>query len=268
MEVKIKNYYKTSNLKDAYKMLQEDKQNIIIGGGAWLKLTNKNVETAIDITPANLNEIIETNDSIEIGAMTSLHQIEINKGLQSHCNGILCEAISHIMGMGIRNIATIGGSIMGKYSFSDILTPLLVMDTSLVFHNYGEISLEEFMSIKRFDKDILVKVKIKKDNCRGYFHKVQKTALDFAVINIAVSKKENIRIFVGSRPSIATEPLKAVEYINNQKEVNDEVIATTASLAANELKLGSNSRAGSEYRKSLVEVYIKRGLKEVMSNEN
>lgn len=266
--MKIKDYYKAQSLEDAYKVLQEDDLNIIIAGGAWLKQNNKQVNKAIDITLIGLNEIIATDTAIEIGAMASLRQIQISDLVKQQCNGILSEAINHIMGVGIRNIATLGGSVMGKYAFSDLFTPLLVMDASLVFYKKGEMSVTEFLNTKKMEKDILIKIVLPKNNGIGYFHKVQKTRLDFAVVNVAISKNELFDIAIGARPSIAKRPIKAIEFLNKQTKITEAIIKETSKIAIEELKFSTNSKSSSEYRMLVAATYLKRGLKEVMSNES
>jgi CO/xanthine dehydrogenase FAD-binding subunit len=264
--LRINNYVKVDTLAEGFELLQKE-NSLIIGGGAWLKLTNKDIDSVIDISAVGLNEIIDKDDEIEIGAMVSLRQIETSEIISKQFNGILSNAVGKIMGIPIRNIATIGGSIMGKYSFSDVLTPLLVMDVSLVFYNYGEISLEEFMQIKKFQKDILTKIVIKKEQGKGYFHKLAKTSLDFAVINVAISKGDTFKIAIGARPSVSTKCYKAMEYINEFKVITNEVIEDTVEIAIEETKFGTSSRASSEYRADVAKAYIIRGLKEVFSNE-
>ena len=264
--MRINNYVKVDTLAEGFELLQKE-NSLIIGGGAWLKLTNKDIDSVIDISAVGLNEIIDKDDEIEIGAMVSLRQIETSEIISKQFNGILSNAVGKIMGIPIRNIATIGGSIMGKYSFSDVLTPLLVMDVSLVFYNYGEISLEEFMQIKKFQKDILTKIVIKKEQGKGYFHKLAKTSLDFAVINVAISKGDTFKIAIGARPSVSTKCYKAMEYINEFKVITNEVIEDTVEIAIEETKFGTSSRASSEYRADVAKAYIIRGLKEVFSNE-
>ena len=39
------------------------------------------------------------------------------------------KSLRHIVGVQFRNCATIGGSIWGRYGFSDVLTMFLAMDT-------------------------------------------------------------------------------------------------------------------------------------------
>ena len=259
--MKINNFVKVKNLEEACSLLQEDKDNAIVGGGAWLRLTNKNVKTLIDLEECKLNEIKDGKDTLTIGAMVTLRDLETNESLQKINDGILSNAIKGIMGVSIRNIATIGGSIIGKYSFSDILTPLLVMDCSLEFYKTGTMTLKEFMKLKKVD-DILMNIIIKKTNNKGYFTAMKKTSLDFAVVNVAITKGESISIAVGARPSVALLQTEAMDFINKE-EVTLETIEKAASMISKNTKFGSNAKASEEYRRSIVETFIKRGLKEV-----
>lgn len=262
----LKEYARPKDLHEAYELLLQDEHNVIIGGGAWLKLTHKEVNTIIDLHSIGLHEIIDKGDHIEIGAMTSLRQIEANEAIKGYYNGIFCKAVKSIMGMNIRNLATIGGSIMGKYSFSDIFTPLLAMDVSLVFFKSGTMTLEKYLETKRMEKDILVKILLHKKEGRGYFHTMKKTHLDFAVINCAVTKSDKVKIVIGARPSLAVRALEAEEFINSQ-EINNASILAAAKIARDEIKTGNNARASKEYRNELIEVYVKRGLQEVLNYE-
>ena len=266
--LELNNYTRVSSLDEAYELLLENEKNIIVGGGAWLKLTNKKVDNLIDISTIGLNEIIEKDDSIEIGAMTSLRQIETSDIVSKQLDGIVSKAARSIMGVNIRNIATIGGSIMGKYSFSDLLTPLVVMNTTLVFYKKGEVALEEFMNTKKFPKDILVKVIIEKQKGKGFFYNMKKTALDFAVINVAVTKTDTVKIAIGARPGLTKLPTETLKKINETTKINEEMIKNFAKEVRNEISVSSNSRAGKEYREELVEVYVRRGLMEVFGNES
>lgn len=254
----FKNYKKPKTIEEAYELLLKEPNNLIIGGGAWLKLLPTKIESIIDISLIGLDEIAVSNDSIEIGSNATLRAIETSNIIKDNGCKILSDAIHQIMGMNIRNIATIGGSVMGKYSFSDILTPLLVLDTKLVFYKKGEISLQDFLNIKKFPKDILLKIKIKKDKETGYFKSVKKTALDFPVLNLAITKGETLKIAVGSRPGQAVRAYEAEKLVE---------IPAIAKVVLEEISLSSNNRASKEYREELLSVYIKRGLMEVLKNE-
>ena len=65
------------------------------------------------------------------------------------------------MGVQFRNMATVGGSVWGRFGFSDVLTLLLALDTEVELYQGGLVPLEEFASRKP-DNDILVRVHIRK----------------------------------------------------------------------------------------------------------
>ncbi len=253
----LQNYRSPSSIEEAFQLLNEEKSNLIIGGGAWLKLQNSEINTVIDLSKLGLDSIVDNKDSLEIGAMVTLRELETSKAVRSIFDGVLSKAINSIMGMNVRNIATIGGSIMGRFSFSDIFTPLLVLDTTLVFHNAGEVSLEDFLNDKKFPKDILLAIRIKKESGKGYFKTVKKTALDFAILNIAITNGNQLKIAVGSRPGRAVRAIKTEQLIERNI---DNMIQTVLE----EISLSSNFRAGKEYREDLLKAYIKRGLEEVL----
>ncbi len=267
--MEVKRFVEPKGLQEAYDLLNESNKNQIIAGGAWLKLITKSADTFIGLDKLGLNQIKAGEDRIEIGAMVSLRELQICPDITKLYDGILSDAIGKIMGMNIRNQATIGGSVMGKFAFSDIITPLLAMETKLEFYKAGTVRLEDFLDNNKMGPDILTKIVIKKQKAKGFFKKVARTPLDFAIVNIAVTNHEGkFKIVVGSRPKLASMASTAMEYINSKKNLDDEVLMETAEKAISELDFSDNNRATKEYRKEVAKVYIKRGLKKVIANEN
>lgn len=264
----ITQYVKPESLDEAYDLLLKNKKNHIIAGGAWLKLSLKSAEKLISLDNLNLDKIKLNKGNIEIGSMTTLREIETNETIKNLGDGVLSSALSKIMGINVRNIATIGGSIMGRFSFSDIFPVLLVFHTKLVFHKQGEVLLSEFLANPKFDKDILVKIIIRNLKSSGFFKKVATTPLDFSILNIAVLNESNkVAISVGSTPYIATLCGKAMSYINSLDKISEEDINKCADIALEELKFSNNLRASKEYRVDLAKVYITRGIKQVINYE-
>lgn len=262
--MELNEYIAADSVEMAYDLLNKNQKNHLIAGGAWIKISLKNVDNLIGLEKLELDFIKEANDFFEIGAMTSLRELQIHEGIKSLGSGILCEAISNIMGINIRNLATIGGSVMGKFAFSDLFAVLLVLDARLNFYKLGEISISDFLGMTKIPRDILLSIKINKENKRGYFKKVATTHLDFAIVNIAVSKGDHFKLAVGSRPGIAKSAINASNYLNSQESIDDEVITQAVAIAIEELSIGSNLRATSDYRKTLVKAYLKRGIKQVI----
>jgi CO/xanthine dehydrogenase FAD-binding subunit len=264
--MEIKNYYKAKSLEDAYLKLNEHTSNIIAGGGAWLKMSTSDHETMVDLSGLSLNQIHEKDNLIEVGSLVTLRDFEVNPSIKALGKGYMSEAAGSVMGVGFRNVASIGGSIIGKFPFSDLITPLLTLNITMHFYPEGEMTLEEYIKSKGKLNSILKKIVIEKENGKGYFKKVGNTVLDFSILNIAIYHGvHGYRIAVGSRPGVGTLAHEAMNYLNQLKTVEDSDINQAVDLVLKHVRFGSNEAADESYRRELAKVYIARGLKEVIS---
>ena len=258
--MKVNEYYRASSLKDAYQKLQEDPRNAILAGGLWIKKMGQSYNALIDLSTLGLNQISECKDEVVVGALTTQRDFENSKAIKSLYGDAIAFSTREVMGVNFRNLATIGGSIMGRYPFSDVITGLLPYDVTLEFYPESKMSLEEYLNYKGKLNAILVAVHIKKSSGRGFYKKVKTTALDFPIVNIAVAKVNNeYRIAVGARPMVASLAKSAMEYLN--KGGSD--YAKAAELAINELSFMDNKDSSKEYRMDVAKVYVRRGLEEV-----
>ena len=126
--VTIQNYIRVKSLEEAYQLNQK-KGSCIIGGMLWTKMQNRTILTAIDLCDLKLDQIEETENEIIIGSMVSLRQLELHRGLNNYTQNSVRDAVKDIVGVQFRNLATVGGSIWGRFGFSDVLTVFLAMDT-------------------------------------------------------------------------------------------------------------------------------------------
>lgn len=156
----IREYVKVSSLEEAYELNQK-KTNVIFGGGVWLRLGKKHIQTAIDLSALGLDGITEDADAFSIGCMTTLHTLEIHEGIHAYTKGAVRESLRHIVGVQMRNCATVGGSIFGRFGFSDILCCLMGLDCDVELYRGGRVALTDFTRMKK-DTDILVRVILKK----------------------------------------------------------------------------------------------------------
>ncbi len=258
--MKVNEYYRASSLEDAYQKLQESPKNAILAGGLWMKKMGQSYDTLIDLSKLELDKISETKDEVVVGSMVTQRDFEDSKIVSFLFAGAPAFAVREVMGVNFRNLATIGGSIMGRYPFSDVIAGLLPYDVTLEFYPKQEMSLEEYLNYKGKLNAILVAVHIKKGEGRGFFKKVKTTALDFPIVNIAVAKvNKEYRVVVGARPMVAARSYKAMEYLNN----GGKDFAKAAELAVEELSFMDNKDASKEYRVDLAKVYVRRGLEEV-----
>ena len=258
-------YYRASSLEDAYQKLQEDPKNVIVAGGLWIKKMGQSYNALIDLSTLGLNQISETEDEVVVGAMVTERDFENSPIIKSLYGGAIAFAVREVMGVNFRNLATIGGSIMGRYPFSDVICGLLPYDVTLEFYpNNQRMSLEEYLNYKGKLNAILMHIYIKKGRNAGFFKKIKTTALDFPILNIAIGRADNkYRIVVGARPSVAAIAHQASDYLNSLSNPQESDFDKASELALEELNFLDNKDSSKEYRMDVAKVYIKRGLKEV-----
>lgn len=260
----IRHYHVPDTTDEAYELFKQQGKNRLLAGGAWLKFTKHPIDHLIDLKDLDLAGIQMRGDMLTIGAMTPLQSV-VTDPLSADMPGhALSDALRHIMGPAVRNIATLGGSVMGRFGFSDVITVLLALDARLIFHQGGEMSMTTFLGKRPFGKDILKTVLIPTDFDHTWFHKVSTTRLDFATLNIAIAKtRRGIRIAIGSRPQMAVLAEQAMAFLDEQEAMDKSVAEKAADLVCDEIAFSSDTRASGEYRKTLAREYVSRGLKEV-----
>ena len=239
----IKNYVKVNSLEEAYELNQKRSAKVL-GGTLWLKMGNRNVQTAIDLSNLGLDKIEETDEAFKIGAMATLRQIEKHESLNAYTDGAVKECVRHIVGTQFRNCATVGGSIFGRFGFSDVLTCFLAMDAYVELYPTGIVSLEEFAK-SPYGNEILVSLIVKKKPMKIAYETIRRQATDFPVIAVAVAKwDEKYHVSVGARPAKAA--------VVTTGEVED------AAEIAGKFTYGSNLRGSAEYRQHVAGVLIRR----------
>ncbi len=256
----IKEYRKVQSLEEAYELNQK-KMNRIIGGMLWLKMQQGNVNIAIDLSGLALDKIEETDNEFTIGAMVTLRDLEVHSGLNSYTHNAMREAMRHIVGVQFRNLATVGGSIYGRYGFSDVLTIFMALNAEVELYKGGVIPLSEFAKMP-YDNDILVRIIVKKTplSCAYLSHRQTKT--DFPTLAVAVAKNEDKwQAVIGAAPHRAVSIADCNDILSG--ELCDENITTFADYVKNTVKTDSNLRGSAEYRKHLAFVLVKRALKSI-----
>lgn len=260
----INHYVKAKSLEEAYE-LNQARNARLMGGMMWMRLGNARVQTIIDLSDLGLDQIEETDHVFRIGAMCTLRQLELHEGLKQMYGDAIAESVCHIVGVQFRNQATVGGSIYGRFGFSDVLTCLLALDTFVELYNGGTIRLSEFVNKKR-DKDILVSIIIRKSNRKLNYSSIRQTKTDFPVLSCAVVTgvvhgKEYWFFSIGARPMKAAVVEKEWKIF---KDISDEQLESYAKEAAECFEYGTNMRGTADYRKHLAKVLIMRAMQKVL----
>lgn len=252
--ITIQKYVQAQSLEEAWQLNQRGR-NRIVGGMLWLRLSRGGVGTAIDLSGLGLDKIEETETEFSIGAMATLRQLEQHEGLNAYMGGAVKNALKDIVGVQFRNMATIGGSIWGRFGFSDVLTVFLAMDCCVELYKGGIVPLEQFANMKK-DNDILVRLIVKKTPGKVVYTAMRNQRTDFPVLTCALSN-----IGGETKAVIGARPAKAM-VIRDENGLMPDGKAFAAYVAQN-APTDSNIRGSAAYRTHLVRVLVERAAKEL-----
>ena len=266
-------YVRAQSLDEAYELYQK-KPNFVLGGMLWLKMKNKTLGTAIDLCDLGLDQIDEDENEFRIGAYATLRQIETHEALNAYTHGAIAESVRHIVGVQFRNVATVGGSIWGRFGFSDVMTIFRALGAKVQLHKAGIMDLDEFAALPRTTRDVLVSVIVPK-NAKGVVYLSQRNqSTDFPVLTCAVTNRNGRYVAViGASPYMA-EPVWDKDGILDgivdakthgnvaltENAENNAKIDKFAEYVAEHIRFGSNIRAGAEYREMICRVLTRRAV--------
>lgn len=266
-------YVRAQSLDEAYELYQK-KPNFVLGGMLWLKMKNKTLGTAIDMCDLGLDQIDEDENEFRIGAYATLRQIETHEALNAYTHGAIAESVRHIVGVQFRNVATVGGSIWGRFGFSDVMTIFRALGAKVQLHKAGIMDLDEFAALPRTTRDVLVSVIVPKNAKSIVYLSQRNQSTDFPVLTCAVANRSGRYVAViGASPYMA-EPVWDEDGIldcladaktdgnaalTDNSETNAK-IDKFAEYVAEHIRFGSNIRAGTEYREMICRVLTRRAV--------
>lgn len=258
--ITIEKYVRAQSLEEVWQ-LNQNKKNRILGGMLWLRLGRGSVNTAIDLGDLGLNTIEETDEQFSIGTMATLRDLETHIGLNAYTDHAIAAAVRDIIGVQFRNMATVGGSIWGRFGFSDVLTVFLAMDSYVELYKGGIIPLDEFARMEK-DNDILLRLIVKKIPCKVVYTAMRNQRTDFPVITCAVScTNGKYQAAIGARPARAQLYRDEEGLVSGA--VTPEEAKAFAAFVAKQASTQSNLRGSAEYRTHLIKVLTERSLMEL-----
>ncbi len=263
---------------------------------------NNTSKTLIDLSEIEEMKSFKINESeVRIGSAITLSEIENNKSLKEVLPTLI-EAVKSVASPLVRNLATIGGNILcdnrcmyynqsewwrevagnclkcegdiciasgGKRScyakmISDTAPVLISLNASVcIVNNEGEerVLLEDIYSGDGINphnlsaETIIKEIIIPKNNLKVFFKKLrERKTLEFTSLTCAISWNEkNIRVALGG-----VDPKPIV--LDFKKNTSTDEIITKSTKKCRIVKTDLYSR---EYRKEMIGVFIKEGLKEI-----
>src|SRR3989304_10049567 len=255
----------------------------ILAGGTDLLVRMKEKEIRprylIDlkaIPGLNFIRYVEGN-GITIGALTCLSDLEESPLIQEKAR-ILTRAAPTIGAIQTRNKATLGGNLCNASPASDMAPALLALEARIKLIGLGGeriIPLEDFflgpgktcLNPGEILAEIIIPGKML-GKTGVYLKHSTRRALDLAIVSTAVVMEtgsdrayiQDIKIALGA---VAPTPLrlKSVEEMLKQELPEEPLLEQAAQKAATEGSPITDLRASAEYRREMVRVLLKRGIK-------
>lgn len=254
----IRQYVRPQTLEEAYTLCQK-RTSVVLGGMVWLKMQNRTVSTAIDLCGLGLDTITEDEENYYIGAMASLRDLELHPGLNALTCGAAAESVKGIVGVQLRNTATVGGSVFARFGFSDVTTLMTALEARVELYGAGVLTMEEFAALPRPTRDILVRIIVPKTARKLVYLSQRNTKTDIPVLTCAaVQRAGETFVVLGARPRNAAIVRDTAGLLKDG--ITPESAAAFGARASEELAFGSNSRAGADYRRKVAAVLVRRAV--------
>jgi len=282
------NYLSPTTLEEALSLLAEHKGRAkVIAGGTDLvpKLKRREIGTpdyVIDLKGIPGLDKIENNaGGLTIGALATIGAVESSPIIQQKF-AILAQAAQSMASPQVRNRGTIAGNICNAVPSADSAPALLTLGAKLKLVSLkGErtVNIEDFFTgpnqTALTDEEILAAIQLPDmpPGSKGVYLKLSpRRAMDLAIVGAAAvvtpqdSVCKDIRIALGAVAPTPTRVKEAETVLKGQK-LDDNLIGKAAKAAAAESKPIDDHRASAEYRRDMVEVLVRRAIKQAIGSQ-
>jgi carbon-monoxide dehydrogenase medium subunit len=266
-------YESPASLKDALALLASGEAKALAGGMSlilMMKLRLAAPERLVDLGRVpGLSGIKEDAGSIRIGAMTTHHEIEESAVLRARCP-LLAETASNIGDVQVRNMGTIGGSVVHADPAADYPAALLALEAKV---RLVSAKSDRTMALVDFLVDTLttaiepgeilqeVIVPVEAGDVGVSYQKMAQPASGFALVGVAARVKKGF-----ARVGVTGLSGKAYRAVNVEKIMAESGDAKkAAAVVADGIDVNSDLFASAPYRKRMAEVYAERALRVALS---
>lgn len=250
-------YTRPKTIEEAVSLLE---RGVPLAGGTRLSTKRRQIETVIDLVDLGLTDLAIEKEVIRIEAGVTLQSIlksdlPLPEALISTCR---LEAAWNI-----RNVATLGGTIMAEDGRSPLLTALLGLDAKITLEPESTtLGLEELFDERKKNpfRQLLTSVEFNLPHSFLY-EQVARSPVDRPLVCVAVAHFETqddenfTKIAIGGYGEF---PLRAKEA--ERKIAAGKPLDSVAEAAAAIYKKADDEWASAEYRSAVVGVLVKRML--------
>ncbi|HAX62264.1 MAG TPA: hypothetical protein DCX95_06920 [Elusimicrobia bacterium] len=278
-------YYAPQTLNDAFAALSKNGNARILAGGTDLVVNIRSGKIKpsliVDLKKIKwLSGVTKTDRGIEIGPLTTMNELAESSLLKGPYS--LLSYAAKIMGCyEIRNRATVGGNIINASPGAETLTPLTVLHASVEVsgnNNKKLIPLNKFVTGPNntvlSGGEIVTKIILPfyPQLTAGYYmRRARVKGMDLASVNCSVLvvnpnniEKCQVRAAFGTVMPTPYRSQKAEEILSGKK-ITLDLIKQAASVINSEINPRATSlRATPEYKRFMVEYFLKTGLSKIL----
>lgn len=272
-------FHSPKTAPEAAKLLATLPEAKILAGGTFLlnslKLlkhkglkTPKNVISLKDIP--ELKALKSDAEKITIGAMTIISDLFHSSHLSDNFS-ILKTVCRNISTNPIRNMATVGGNLTCRYTWTEMPSAMIALDAKM--HFMGPDGIEEIIPAEDFfnanakTTKILTHITIQKDKTASLSYRRVKKSADVDIPMLAVCIKTNFqkdrftnsRVAINSWTTFAKRDLILEEFLNQSSCANGVIHE-----ALNHLDRTIYDTRSDDYKKAMFRVSIKNAIKELL----
>jgi aerobic carbon-monoxide dehydrogenase medium subunit len=193
--VTLQRFIYPETLREALDALSagREKARAIAGGTSLVFHRGRSTETYVDITRLGMNQIVQDQGRLELGACLRLQGVVTAAQLQSPGLVALSEAASSAGSRGVRNAVTLGGSIAGYKRWSDPPIALMALDATVQVEgpNPREVALTDLLESHPLNQlepgELITAVLLDLPAARtgSAFVKLSRTEVDYALTSAA-----------------------------------------------------------------------------------
>jgi CO/xanthine dehydrogenase FAD-binding subunit len=211
-------YHRPQKLAEALALLsRQTPKTKPLAGGTNIAHMRRRQFAVVDLQALGLDKIIQSGKVFSIGSMATLQQIVNETKIASELREIALLETSR----NLRNMGTIGGSLVTADGRSMITAALLCLDTQLVIEpGCKKIPIQDWLNRKKNEYQGCLITSVEIPNRNFIFDCVRKTPKDLPLLSILISKfkKDELRIVIGGK---CTQPFLVPDNHNLKKKLED-----------------------------------------------
>ncbi len=274
----LKDYRIAHSVQEAVTMMRQGPgHGAYIAGGTDMFLMPEDCDFVVDINHAGIGDVARTpGGDLFIGAAATLQGVATSPLTRDFACGALAAVAGQCGNRPVRSTATLGGNLCNALPSADMAPVLLALDAVCYV---ADVDSQESLPLADFfvgprrtvlDGRLLVGLAVPGEAAdrRCVFRRLTRSAEDISLVQVAVALGvqdgtiDSARIALGA---VAPVPLRA-NLAETQlaglplRDIDPDVIAGAAAIAAGECEPIDDHRASADYRREMVKVLTARLL--------